>query len=156
MASAKVGLIVCLTALLAFAGDAVAEESIAGRIRDTSGGAVARAEVILMTSELTVVAATRSDALGNFSVKAPGNGRYLLIARAPGFGDARQAITVQPGTAAPIDIVLQVGVLEDEVTVTAARDSVETLRLAGQPVNVITEAEIGERVRTVVAQAVEV
>ena len=155
MPSARVCLIVCLKGLLAFAGDAVADESIAGRVRDASGGAVAQAEVILTTAELTVVAATRSDAQGNFSVSAPTSGRYLLIARAPNFGDARQAVTVKPGMTASIEIVLQVGALGDEVTVTAARDSVEALRLAAQPVNVVTGAEIGERVKTVVAQAVD-
>ena len=51
--------------------------------------------------------------------------------------------------------MLQVGPLKEEVTVAAARDSVDTLRLAAQPVAVISADEIATRVKTVVAQAVE-
>ena len=38
---------------------------------------------------------------------------------------------------------------------TASRGTVEDIRLAGQPVNVIDESEIAARVKTVVAQALE-
>ena len=150
----RVWLIVCVHALLACVSEAAAE-SIAGKVRDASGGAIAKAEIVLATPEMTVVAAGLSDERGAFSLTAPAPGRYLLIARAPAFGEARQAVTVQSGATAPIEIVLEVGGLEEEVTVAAARDSVDTLRASAQPVNVVTPAEIAARVKTAVAQAVE-
>ena len=150
----RVCVLVCLKALLAFVTDAAAE-TIAGRVRDASGAAIPKAEIVLSTPELTVVAATVSDAQGNFSVTAPAPGSYLLRVRAPAFGEARQAVTVQAGATAPIEVVLQVGPLEDEVTVAATRDSVDALRVSAQPVNVINDDDIAARVKTVVAQAVE-
>jgi len=150
----RVCVLVCLKALLAFVTDAAAE-TIAGRVRDASGAAIPKAEIVLSTPELTVVAATVSDAQGNFSVTAPAPGSYLLLVRAPAFGEARQAVTVQAGATAPIEVVLQVGPLEDEVTVAATRDSVDALHVSAQPVNVISDEDVAARVKTVVAQAVE-
>jgi outer membrane receptor protein involved in Fe transport len=148
-------LVVCLNALLAAVPGEAGAEAIGGSVRDVSGGAVAAAQIVLTTPELTVVAATSTDAQGRFSLIAPAAGTYLLITRAPAFGESRRAVTVQPGTTAPIEIVLQVGPLEEEVTVAAARDNVDTLRLAAQPVAVISADEIAIRVKTVVAQAVD-
>ena len=147
--------LVCFKAVLALATDMEAAETIAGRVRDASGAAIAKADIVLATPELTVIAASVSDAQGSFSMPAPAPGSYLLIARAPAFGETRQAVTVLAGKTAPIEIVLEVGPLEEEVTVAATRDSVDALRVSAQPVNVITGDEIAARVKTVVAQAVE-
>jgi outer membrane receptor protein involved in Fe transport len=155
MLPGKVCAIVCLKAVLAFVTDAAAAETIGGRVRDASGAAIAKAEIVLTTPELTVVAASVSDAQGRFSLTAPAPGSYLLIARAPAFGEARRAVTVQAGATGPIEIVLDVGPLQEEVTVAATRDSVDALRVSAQPVNVITDEEVAARVKTVVAQAVE-
>ena len=51
--------------------------------------------------------------------------------------------------------MLQVNVLREEVTVTAARQPVEESGAPAQPVNIIDSEEIAKRVKTVVAQAVE-
>jgi hemoglobin/transferrin/lactoferrin receptor protein len=146
---------VCLTALLGFGAEAAVAETIAGRVRDASGAAIPRAEIVLATPELTVVAASIADAQGNFAMTVPAPGSYLLIARAPAFGEGRQAVTVHAGATAPIEVVLQVGPLEEDVTVAASRDSVDALRISAQPVNVISDDDVAARVKTVVAQAVE-
>ena len=141
--------------LLAIAPDALADTRIAGTLRDTTGGAVADAEVVLLSPSLSTVATTRSDSRGEFALDAPAAGSFLLLVRAAGFDEARRAITIADGTTpAPLAIVLQVGGLSDDVTVTASREAVEAVRRAAQPVNVIDEAEIAARVKTVVAQAV--
>jgi hemoglobin/transferrin/lactoferrin receptor protein len=142
---------------LALGSATAAREAIVltGSVRDVAGAAIDKAEVLLATSGLTVVATTRSDREGRFTIAAPAAGSYLLIVRAPAFGEARHAVAVDTSGTAPIDVILQVGALREEVTVAAARESVETLRLAVQPVSVVTAEEIGERVTTVVAQAVE-
>src|SRR5688572_422727 len=129
--------------------------TVAGTVRDPSGAAIANAEVLLATPGLTVIATARSDANGSFTIAAPAPGSYLLIVRARAFGEARRAVSAGVSGAGPIDVVLQVGALEEEVTVSAARDNVDALRVAAQPVNVVTLDDIDARVRTVVAQAVE-
>ena len=154
MIPARLRLSVFLGVLCGFAPEATAE-TIEGKVRDSSGVAVVRAEVALTTAELTVVAATRSDDQGSFSLTAPVAGRYLLIVRAPAFREARLAVNATPGTPATVDVVLQVAPLLEEVTVSASRQSVETMRVAPQPVSVIASQDIADRVKTVVAQAVE-
>ena len=47
---------------------------LTGTVRDASGAAIAKAEVILTTAGLTVLATTRSDASGHFRIKAPAPG----------------------------------------------------------------------------------
>ena len=59
MIPARLRLSVFLGVLCGFAPEAAAE-TIDGKVRDSSGVAVVRAEVALTTAELTVVAATRS------------------------------------------------------------------------------------------------
>ena len=121
--------------------------NITGNVRDSSGAAVHNAEVLLATPGMAVVATARSDADGRFTIVAPVAGRYLLIVRAPAFGESRQAVTVDGSSSDPVSIVLQIGGFEEEVTVSAIRDHVDSLRVAAQPVNVITAEEIAERVQ---------
>ena len=148
------GLLPCLTVLLGMMTVGAAG-NITGNVRDSSGAAVHNAEVLLATPGMAVVATARSDADGRFTIVAPVTGRYLLIVRAPAFGESRQAVTVDGSSSDPVSIVLQIGGFEEEVTVSAIRDHVDSLRVAAQPVNVITAEEIAERVQTVVAQAVQ-
>ena len=68
MVPGRLCVLVCLKALLAFATDTAAAETIAGTVRDASGAAIAKADIILATPELTVVAASVSDAQGSFSI----------------------------------------------------------------------------------------
>lgn len=151
--------VLALPVLLAFAlpvPDASASSiEIRGAVRDVSGAAIQKAEVLLTTAGLTVVGTTRSNASGQFTISAPAPGSYLLIVRAPAFGETRLPVTVASDPPAPLDVVLQVGALAEEVTVSATRDNVDSLRLAAQPVSIVTPEEIAERVKTVVAQAVQ-
>jgi hemoglobin/transferrin/lactoferrin receptor protein len=132
-----------------------ASVSLTGTVRDALGASIAEAEVLLLTPELTVIATTKSNAEGRFTIAAPTPGRYVLIVRARAFGEVRQALAVGPAPGDPIDVVLQVGGLQENVTVAASRNSVETLRDSAQPVNIISAEDIADRVKTVVAQAVE-
>ena len=128
---------------------------IRGTVRDASGAAIDRAEVLLTTAGLTVLSTTRSNASGQFAIPAPAPGSYLLIVRAAAFGESRTALNVGMEPPASVDVVLQVGALAEEVTVSATRETVDSLRMAAQPVSVVTPEEIGERVKTAVAQAVQ-
>lgn len=128
---------------------------VSGTVRDASGAAVQAADVALLTPELTGIARTKTDAAGRFTLAAPTPGVYLLIVRAQAFDEIQHAVTVPPGGAPAVDIVIHPTGLREEVTVTASRGTVEELRRAGQTVNVIDDSEIASRVKTVVAQAIE-
>ena len=143
-------LIVWAPILIAAAG------TITGQIRDRSGAVIPDADVVLMTADRTTVATTRSDAEGKFRLTAPGAGSYLLLVRAVAFDDAPRAVVVVGSTdPEPLEIVLDVARLGEQVSVTASPGDVVDLRLAGQPVNVVDSTKIDTRVRTVVAQAIE-
>ncbi len=75
---------------LLFATAADAAVDIPGVVRDASGAGITNAEVILMTPELTVVATARTATDGSFTLAAPAPGSYLVIARAPSFGEKRE------------------------------------------------------------------
>ena len=133
-----------------------AASPVTGTVRDASGGAVPGAEVVLLTPALTTVAGTRTDAGGNFTITAPSSGTFVLLVRAPAFSEVRKAVTITDGRpTAPLSVILAVGGLAEDVTVTAAREMVQDLRTATHPVNVISAEDIAQRVKTVVAQAVE-
>ena len=129
--------------------------NVPGTVRDASGAPVPAVEVALLTPELTGLARTKTDAEGRFTLAAPTPGTYLLIVRAPGFDEGQYPITVAATGTASIDIVIHPAGLREEVTVTASRGTVQDLGRAGQPVNIIDQGEIGSRVKTVVAQAIE-
>jgi hemoglobin/transferrin/lactoferrin receptor protein len=155
MIRARLRLSLFLGALCGFAVPEASADAIDGRVRDSSGAPVPRAVVVLATSELTVVAAGTTDDRGAFSIDAPAAGRYLLIVRAPAFRETRLAVTARRAGAATVDVVLQLAALSEEVTVSAGMQSIDSLRVAPQPVTVIDAEDIAERVKTVVAQAVE-
>jgi hemoglobin/transferrin/lactoferrin receptor protein len=142
-------------ALLAALPVLAALANVTGVVRDGSRAPIAGAEVVLMTPERTSIAVAKSDAQGRFSLPAPAPGHYVVVVRVPAFGESQIAVLVGQGDTAPLDVVMEVGGIREEVTVTATREAAADLRGAGQPVNVIDSAEIGDRVRTVVAQAIE-
>ena len=155
-----VGMILsCIFFVLSCAPAGVSEElptRISGAVRDSSGGAVTNADVSLLTSALTTLASSRTDSQGGFSLEAPSEGNFLLLVRAQGFEEVRRAVTVAGGKPVqPLTIVLEVGALVEDVTVTATRGTVADLWRASQPVNVISRDEIGSRVKTVVTEAVQ-
>jgi outer membrane receptor protein involved in Fe transport len=146
-----VGLVVWLCAVLPL----YAAVLITGTVRDSSGAAVADAQIVVLTAERTAVGTTRSDAQGRFTIEVPGPGRFLVVTTAEGLGEARVSVTAGATAPPPLDVRLHVRQLQEEVTVTASRSAIDDIRLAGQPVTIIDARELQERVDTVVAQAVE-
>jgi hemoglobin/transferrin/lactoferrin receptor protein len=134
---------------------ALAATQITGVVKDQSGALVDQAVIVLMTADQTPVATARTNEQGKFTIEAPAPGRYLLTATATHLGEARIPLTLGEASPAPLEIVLRVGALREEVTVTASVDLVDEVRRAGQPVSVIDTDAIATRVTTVVAQAVE-
>ncbi|HET7216571.1 MAG TPA: TonB-dependent receptor [Vicinamibacterales bacterium] len=134
---------------------ALAAIVVTGVVKDPSGAPVSGATVVVMTAEQTVVAAARTDAQGKFSIDVPTAGRYLLVASVPQLGESRTALDVTESRMAPLEIELRVNPLHEDVTVTASPNLVDVVRRAGQPVNIVDANDIGTRVTTAVAQAVQ-
>ncbi len=141
-------------ALLFVASPLYAAVPVQGVVRDALGAAVGDADVVIATPERASIATARTDAVGRFQVDVPVAGVYLLIVTAPGFREARQAVTVTASALKWLDVTLHIAGLEEAVTVTAAPGLVQDARTAGQPVNVIDARQIMDRVSTVVAEAV--
>jgi hemoglobin/transferrin/lactoferrin receptor protein len=134
---------------------AFAAITLSGTVRDTSGAPVPAVDVMLLTPDLVDIARTATDAQGRFTFVLPAPGTYLLIVKATAFDEVHRAIRVADARDASADIVLNPAGIREDVTVTATRGTVEDLRRAGQTVNVVNEAEIAARVKTVVAQAID-
>jgi len=94
----------------------LADPAITGVVRDTTGGAVPGASVILQTAagadQQTV---TGPD--GRFTLDKAPEGQATLVVRAGGFAEKRQPITA----ANEIEVVLSPAAILEEVTVTPAR-----------------------------------
>jgi outer membrane receptor protein involved in Fe transport len=128
--------------------------SVAGVVRDPSGGVVVGADVVLLTAQQTIVRSTRTGPDGRFSFDKVSPGRYVLLVSFGGFADRRTAVNVSAASSASLDITLDPTPVEAEVTVTATPGLVQDLQAVSQPVNVIESGAIFERAKTVVAQAV--
>ncbi|HEY3383022.1 MAG TPA: TonB-dependent receptor [Vicinamibacterales bacterium] len=144
--------VVCLIVLSASL--VLAESSVSGVVKDSSGAVVARASVSLVTAEQRIVAAGSTDAAGRFTFPDIRPGRYLLIVSSPGFGDVRQAVVAGAAGLPGLAITLQPQPVREDVTVTASRGTVQQAAASVQAVTVIDANDIASRAHSVVAQAV--
>jgi outer membrane receptor protein involved in Fe transport len=140
-----------LFSLICSAQGAEAEE-ITGMVRDESGAVVSESSVSLLNSQQTVVALTKTDAQGKFVFTDISSGNYLLVISSRGFADHRQAITVGGAGANNFEIVIEPRPITEEVTITTNPGIVESSESVSQQVNIISETQIAERARSVVAQ----
>lgn len=127
---------------------------ITGTAKDKSGGALSGAEVTVLTPQRAAVATTKTDKNGKFNVTGLADGQYLVIVKYPGLAE-RQAVARVGAGAAAVEIVLDVAILGEDVTVTANPGGLGDVRKSTQPINVIPADEVLLRAKTVVAQAVE-
>jgi len=147
----------CLFALVAtlLSTSLEAAERISGTVKDQQGASVQQATILLSSPDRTVVVSTRSDEQGRFTIDRVPPGTYVLVVSAPLLAEARRTVAVSSGPVEDLHIVLEVAGAAEQVTVTASRTAAEDASRAGQPVNIITRADLDTRVKTVVAQAVE-
>ena len=105
--------------------------TVAGVVRDSTGGAVAGAVVIVRTgSRGDQQTVTGPD--GRFTIELPSAGEITLIVRAGGFAESERRLTVTP-EARDIEVVLMPATLLEEVTVTPTRTE---QRLGDMPASV--------------------
>ncbi len=130
-------------------------DGVTGTVTDQQGSAIAEATVTILSGERAVVATTKTNAQGKFSVANLPPGSYVVVVRKGAFAEARKSITVTAGVTASADIGLKVGPMSDDVTVTASRGSAEAIGTTGQQVNVISAEEIANRSKVLLVQAVQ-
>ena len=95
-----------------------AASSISGTIRDSAGGVISGASIVIRNGERDQYVVSGPD--GRFSVPAPPAGEVLIIVRAAGFAELHY--TVAAGTPrANVDLVVVPATVTEAVTVTATR-----------------------------------
>ena len=93
---------------------------LAGSIYDTSGGVLPQVALKLEDAQKATWAAT-TDASGRFAFPAVAPGRYVLEASLPGFRSLRHLFELRNARDWDRAITMQVGELQETVTVSAAR-----------------------------------
>src|SRR5437660_1605446 len=117
-----VGLLTTLSAAFAQLSTA----SLNGVVRDSSGGVVANADVVLRNTETTVERSTRSNDTGEYVFLNMAPGRYTLTISAPGFVSKRVAeFVLGVNQTATIDASLAPGGQTEVVTVEASAEQLE-------------------------------
>ena len=101
--------------------------SILGSVTDTSGGVLPGAEIVATNLETNLTQATRSDTLGQYRILALPAGKYKVEASLRGFQKFLvTAIDLTVNGQRRVDVVMQVGAVEQQVEVNAAAVQVES------------------------------
>ncbi len=108
---------------LAWAGTAEAQArgQVHGTVVDETHGAIVRAAVTLIGIPAGTPKQTHTDGAGRFAVNDVVAGDYVLRVVAAGFQDADLTLTVGREAPPPVTITMQVGGLEEQVTVVGSR-----------------------------------
>src|SRR6266403_4610702 len=114
-------LLACSTSLIPVARAQSGKGSIAGRVTDSSSGALVGAQVTVQPTGVSVV----SDARGQFFINDLEPGSYTVTITYVGFGAFTQTVNVAAGQAATVDAKLDVESQNLKVLVTAERASGE-------------------------------
>jgi hypothetical protein len=127
--------------------------TVSGSVRDTSGAVIADADVSLLTAQQAVINTVKTDQEGRFTFNDVSDGNYQLLVTSKGFLENRLPVTVRKSAAVEsLDVVLELKPITEVVTVTAVPGTVESVERVAQQVNIISDREISERAKSVVAQ----
>jgi len=101
--------------------------SITGTVKDTSGAVVPGATVTVKSSESGLTRAAETGTNGGYNVPSLPVGQYEVTAEKTGFKqEVRRGITLVVGQQAVVNLALEVGNVEQQVTVTAEAPLVNT------------------------------
>jgi len=101
--------------------------SVSGRVEDSSGAALPGAAVTVTSLETGAGRTLRTDEAGTYRVLSLPVGRYEVKAEAAGFKSAVQTgVNLAVGEVAVVNLKLEVGAVQDEVTVTGEAPLVNT------------------------------
>ncbi len=143
-------LVLCMAALAHAqeAGGNAAGATLAGRVLDSQGALVAGAVVTLHArgGSPALRLTTTTDAEGAYRFERLAPGEYLLRAEARNFAPTMaQAVRVERGRAASLDLTLEVAGVRAEVVVTTAADAAQPIDEVSKAISVVDAREIEER-----------
>ncbi len=118
------------------------QPALAGIVRDSAGGVIPRATVVVggEGSTLTRVFDTAPD--GTFSAGQLAPGRYVVTATAPGFAPATSVVDVP--AAAPVALTLSPAAIVEQITVVSASRQEELRETLNTRVDIISRSRIEE------------
>jgi hypothetical protein len=101
--------------------------AIAGSVVDTTGAAVAGANIVLRGVDTGVLYETKSSAQGVYRIADVRIGRYDVTVTTPGFKNSvEQSVQIQISTVTALNITMQPGDVKEEVTVLADAPTLQT------------------------------
>lgn len=103
----------------ALAAGTLSAASISGTVFDPSGAVVPQARITLSNPATGEKTSAETPATGTFSFNGLGPGQYLMQVEKPGFAPIFKALTLQTGTQVQRALLLQVGRMEESLSVTA-------------------------------------
>ncbi len=119
--------LLAMTGSLAYGQGGATTSSLSGTVVDTSGAVIPGADIVVKNNATSGESRAVSDATGNFTIQALPPGAYTVTISLMGFKTVNmpdvQLTAAQP---AKVKAVLQVGQLQETVTVTGATEIVQT------------------------------
>ena len=110
------------------AQESVNSASVGGRVTDPSGAPVEKAQVTARQAETNLASTTGTDREGRFRFPYLRLGKYEVTVRRQGFADASRALTLTVGSAFEISISLNLGAMDQKVTVSGDATVLEAAR----------------------------
>jgi Ca-activated chloride channel family protein len=94
--------------------------SIAGKVVDAGGGALAGVKVTVSGAPIKAPQTAVTDKNGEFRLRSLPPGRYTFTAELPGFTTASSAVDVTAGAESPLAVTMRIGALSEVLVVTGA------------------------------------
>src|ERR1019366_302341 len=117
--------------------------TLSGTVLDPSGRAVAQARVTLLRS-LAVLDERRTDFQGTFKFAGLANGKYQLVASAPGLASPEAEVEIRGTDVQTLDLHLQLSAVQQQVVVSASLAG-SLASEVGASVSVVSGQEINDR-----------
>jgi hemoglobin/transferrin/lactoferrin receptor protein len=115
--------------------------TISGVISDSTGAALPSTRVMLKAVATGEEAIVETDASGRYTFNVSGTGSYLVIVSRNGFSEAARTVVIErPDHAVDLPVTLELGVMNDQVTVTSNRSEREVRQI---PLHVETISRAG-------------
>ncbi|MBK5299332.1 MAG: TonB-dependent receptor [Vicinamibacteria bacterium] len=115
-----------LAALPAFAQSQATTAEISGRVTDAQGGVLPGATVTVKSGDTGYTRSVITNAEGRYAIPLLPPGNYELVAELTGFAPTRRSLVLNVGAMQTINAELQVGGVQETVTVAAGSPLVET------------------------------
>jgi TonB family protein len=118
-AAAALALLAATVVITSFTAAAQTFSTVDGVLRDQQGGLLPRATVVLTNARTQAKYEVQTDAVGQFEFIGIPAGEFTLAVRLPGFRPVEERVTMD-GRDLHRDVALQIGTLEETITVTAS------------------------------------